>query len=140
MPKVSLPRAMASGVMACLGMTFSGWIVGLVAEEQSKEEHTRIIVFEVEPTDAIKNHVFFSHQDHLEEYGYECKDCHNGRVFAKEQKMGINKFIMKDINRGRACGACHDGTTKAKNGDRIFGPTKNCTRCHSVKWHKTNSP
>lgn len=91
------------------------------------------IVFKVsKPTKEIKEHVLFSHDSHIAK-GSACKDCHNGQVFSEEKKIGVNKFTMKDINKGEFCGACHDGTTEAKDGTATFGPTKNCARCHNLK-------
>ena len=132
-----------------LSLVFLGVVVGmlvlvLAAEGQtrkSEEEHGGNLIFEkFDPTNKvkeIKNHVLFSHVDHLDA-GYECQDCHNDKIFKKEKKIGINKFTMKDINRGNACGACHDGVTRDQKGNRIFRPTKNCSRCHSAKWRKSS--
>ena len=138
MQKISLPRSITSVAILALGSTAAFLAGGFVAEGRSKEKHCGNIVFQnAKPTKEIKHHVLFSHDLHLAE-GVDCKDCHNGKVFSKEKKLGINKFTMKDITRGKACGACHDGITKAKNGERIFSPTKNCSRCHNIKWRGSN--
>ncbi len=128
------------GFVAVLALGVVGLILigAVLVEGQSSEEHGGNIVFEaIDPKKTVKGHVLMSHEVHLAA-GAECNDCHNGTVFSKEKKVGVNKFTMKDVNRGKFCGACHDGVTKAKNGTRIFRPTKNCSRCHNVKWHKSN--
>ncbi len=100
-----------------------------------KEKHGGNIVFPLtKPTKDIKEHVLFSHEVHIAAGG-DCQDCH-GKIFKKEKKIGVNIFTMKDINRGKACGACHDGVAKTKAGTPVFAPTKNCARCHNVKWRK----
>lgn len=97
-----------------------------------REKHGGDIVFEVKENRQRLPHVLFSHASHLDA-GHECKDCHNGKVFSEEKDLGANSFTMKDILRGEACGACHDGRTVVE-GVPVFAPKKNCTRCHDTKW------
>jgi c(7)-type cytochrome triheme protein len=52
---------------------------------------------------------------------YQCKVCHN-RIF--EPTAGANVIRMADINKGRACGTCHNGRVAFRAG---FGE---CQRCH----------
>jgi c(7)-type cytochrome triheme protein len=64
-------------------------------------------------TDAI-----FSHKAHLAMYG--CKDCHTG-IFP--YKAGSRRFSMTDMEKGKSCGSCHNGSDAfASNGD--------CAKCH----------
>ena len=98
------------------------------------EKHGGDIVFEVKKNKQKLGHSMFSHQAHLDA-GQTCKDCHNNKVFKEERKLHANKFTMKDVIQGKACGACHNGRTKVK-GKTVFAPRKNCTRCHSVKFRK----
>jgi c(7)-type cytochrome triheme protein len=52
---------------------------------------------------------------------FQCRACHT-ELF--EPRAGANVLRMQDIQRGKACGVCHDGTT-------AFRPTLgNCQRCH----------
>lgn len=52
---------------------------------------------------------------------YQCKTCHM-EIF--EPEAGANAITMVDIEQGRACGQCHDGST-------AFIPSiANCNRCH----------
>lgn len=100
----------------------------------SSEKHGGEIVFEVKKNKQKLGHSMFSHQDHLDA-GHTCKDCHNNKVFKEERKLHANKFTMKDVIQGKACGACHNGRTKVK-GKTVFAPRKNCSRCHAVKFRK----
>ena len=51
--------------------------------------------------------------------GLQCKDCHPA-LFA--MKKGGAKITMADINAGKACGTCHNGT-------KAFA-AKECAKCH----------
>jgi c(7)-type cytochrome triheme protein len=67
--------------------------------------------------------VVFDGKAHADK-GAKCADCHtNPKLFA--MKKGAEKITMADINAGKACGACHDGTKAFKAGDAA-----NCTKCH----------
>lgn len=63
----------------------------------------------------------FSHNFHLGMYS--CTECHN-KLF----KAGPDNphFTMAQMEKGAACGACHDGNT-------AFTVKENCTKCHMVK-------
>jgi c(7)-type cytochrome triheme protein len=54
--------------------------------------------------------------------GLLCKDCHP-KIFP--MKKGSVKLTMADLNAGKRCGECHNGTRAFKTGDAA-----NCTRCH----------
>lgn len=60
------------------------------------------------------------------EAGLKCKDCHP-KIVAK-MKAGANKIKMADINKGKFCGVCHTGKSKAVQAFAIKG---NCARCHA---------
>ena len=52
---------------------------------------------------------------------YRCYACHE-TLFA--MKQGANNVTMDEINEGRSCGACHNGTV-------AFTPSfSNCGSCH----------
>ena len=127
-------------VLGALAPSALGLAIALGAEGKAgktAEKHGGNIVFTIaRPTREIKDHVLFSHELHLSK-GHVCKDCHNGKVFKEEKKLGVNQFTMKDITRGEACGSCHDGLKKAKGGQAIFAPQRNCARCHNMKLRKT---
>jgi c(7)-type cytochrome triheme protein len=52
--------------------------------------------------------------------GLKCKDCHP-KIF--KMKKGADVFKMADINAGKYCGECHNGT-------KAFKPAGNCMKCH----------
>lgn len=54
--------------------------------------------------------------------GKKCNDCHPALF---QMKKGAQKITMADINAGKFCGACHNGTTAFKAGDAA-----NCAKCH----------
>ncbi|MBT1073641.1 cytochrome c3 family protein, partial [Geobacter chapellei] len=67
--------------------------------------------------------VIFSHKTHIGVKGvdHNCKACHDG-IFAMK---GSPRVTMADMEQGKSCGACHNGT-------QAF-PLKDCARCHHVK-------
>lgn len=133
---MSIPKSLAcivvSGLAAfCILTSIDGDATPVTS---AAEKHGGDIVFEVKKNKQKLSHSMFSHQDHLDA-GHSCKDCHNDKIFKRERKLGVNKFTMKDVMKGKACGACHNGRTKVK-GKAVFAPQKNCSRCHSVKFRK----
>lgn len=52
--------------------------------------------------------------------GLKCADCHP-KVF--QMKKGAAKITMADIDAGKACGTCHNGT-------KAFASKDNCAKCH----------
>jgi c(7)-type cytochrome triheme protein len=72
-------------------------------------------------TDAGK--VIFSHKVHLQKKtrtgpNFNCKACHNSKM---EKNV---RYTMADMDKGKSCGMCHNGTT-------AFALAK-CTQCHKV--------
>ena len=63
--------------------------------------------------------VTFKGDDHAGK-GLKCSECHP-KIF--KMKKGSAKFTMSEINDGKFCGACHNGT-------KAFAPKDNCTKCH----------
>jgi c(7)-type cytochrome triheme protein len=61
--------------------------------------------------------VVFSHRVH----GTRCNECHP-QLFQK--KANSNHVSMKAMERGKSCGACH-------NGKKAFSVTGDCVRCHA---------
>lgn len=61
----------------------------------------------------------FSHANHLQATGGVCRSCHNARGVTGSGKP----VTMAQMERGRSCGACH-------NGKPLFSVTANCDRCH----------
>jgi c(7)-type cytochrome triheme protein len=51
--------------------------------------------------------------------GLKCADCHPGNF---KMKKGGDVITMADINAGKSCGACHNGT-------KAFA-AKECAKCH----------
>lgn len=54
--------------------------------------------------------------------GLKCNDCHT-KIF--QMKKGSAKITMAEINAGKQCGTCHNGTKAFKAGDAA-----NCAKCH----------
>ena len=67
--------------------------------------------------------VVFSHNFHITQKGIgnNCKACHEA-LFSMRKK---NRHTMADMEQGKSCGACHNGTA-------AFG-LQECTRCHKVR-------
>jgi len=54
--------------------------------------------------------------------GLKCLDCHSKRF---RMKKGSAEMKMADINAGKYCGTCHNGTKAFTTNDPA-----NCVRCH----------
>jgi c(7)-type cytochrome triheme protein len=54
--------------------------------------------------------------------GLKCNDCHT-KVF--QMKKGAATMKMEDLNAGKFCGTCHNGTKAFKTSD-----TASCAKCH----------
>lgn len=64
--------------------------------------------------------VTFSHANHRD--FFSCGQCHNDIIATG---VASRRFTMSDMDKGKSCGACHDGTT-------AFG-SKSCSKCHPAK-------
>jgi c(7)-type cytochrome triheme protein len=64
--------------------------------------------------------VTFSHDIHTGMYS--CQDCHTG-IF--KFKAGANKATMAEMEQGKSCGTCHDGSTG-------FSVKGDCQKCHKM--------
>jgi len=55
--------------------------------------------------------------------GLKCADCHQSGLF--KMKKGGDVLTMKDMEAGKHCGACHNGT-------KAFGvkEKESCAKCH----------
>ncbi len=78
---------------------------------------TKTIVFDIPNAGKVD----FSHSFHLGMY--KCDDCHN-KVFTTGAQR--KKYSMAQMEKGKSCGACHDGKT-------AFSVAKECSKCHPVK-------
>ena len=67
--------------------------------------------------------VVFSHAKHMDKKGLarNCRACHDA-IFDLKKKT---QYTMSDMQKGRSCGACHDG-------NKGF-PLAECTRCHLTR-------
>ena len=64
--------------------------------------------------------VLFSHETHASGSGLKCTQCHDKLYTnAKQHK----KVTMKAMQKGKSCGACHNGKT-------AFSVKGDCARCH----------
>jgi c(7)-type cytochrome triheme protein len=71
------------------------------------------LVYKVKDFGPVK----FSHEFHTK--AFECKECHT-KLFAMKKTQG--KMTMDMINKGKSCGACHDGKKASSASD--------CGKCH----------
>lgn len=63
--------------------------------------------------------VVFSHKFHTSVFS--CNQCHPGTFSMKKTK---GKMTMEEINKGKYCGACHNGN--------IASPASDCGKCHII--------
>jgi len=66
--------------------------------------------------------VVFDGKTHADK-GLKCADCHQSGLF--KMKKGADVMTMKDINDGKFCGGCHNGTKAFSTKDAA-----NCAKCH----------
>jgi c(7)-type cytochrome triheme protein len=71
--------------------------------------------------DSPQGKATFRGDDHAGK-GLKCTECHN-KIFT--MKYGSSKFVMADLNAGKFCGECHNGTRAFATSDPA-----NCSRCH----------
>ena len=66
--------------------------------------------------------VVFDGKKHADK-GLKCADCHASGLF--KMKKGGDVLTMKDMEAGKNCGACHNGT-------KAFGVKEKdtCAKCH----------
>ncbi|MGE5304174.1 MAG: cytochrome c3 family protein [Alphaproteobacteria bacterium] len=69
--------------------------------------------------------VTFSHKFHVTEKKLGCPECHT-KIF--QMKKLSAKMKMADINAGKFCGSCHNGTKAFAAKD-----PKDCGKCHVKK-------
>jgi c(7)-type cytochrome triheme protein len=55
--------------------------------------------------------------------GAKCADCHQSGLF--KMKKGADVLTMKDMEAGKNCGACHNGTKAFNVKDKAT-----CAKCH----------
>ncbi len=65
--------------------------------------------------------VVFDGKAHADK-GLKCNDCHT-KIF--QMKKGTAKITMAELNAGKLCGECHNGTKAFKTSDAA-----NCAKCH----------
>lgn len=100
------------------GACHDGDIAFSVKTDCSKcHRSTADITFQIPTTGPLK----FSHEVHTA--AYKCDDCHY-KIFATG--AAAKRFTMKEMEAGKSCGACHEGTT-------AFTVKENCDHCHPVK-------
>jgi c(7)-type cytochrome triheme protein len=66
--------------------------------------------------------VVFDGKTHADK-GNKCADCHQSGLF--KMKKGAEVLTMKDMEAGKNCGGCHNGT-------KAFGvkDAASCAKCH----------
>jgi c(7)-type cytochrome triheme protein len=64
--------------------------------------------------------VIFSHDSHVRDVGLSCQQCHPSIYVTREESKPVT---MAEMNRGKSCGACH-------NGKDVFSVKGNCSTCH----------
>jgi c(7)-type cytochrome triheme protein len=75
----------------------------------------------LEYPDGAMGKVTFDGKIHADK-GLKCNDCHT-KIF--QMKKGAAKMTMADINGGKFCGECHNGTKAFATKEAA-----NCGKCH----------
>lgn len=104
-------------------MKFPGLVILLVLLAAPLSLQARWIkdieLFQVKDAGKVE----FSHYRHLEILGNNCPSCHNEIFHIVTSKNP--EFSMKDMEKAKACGACHDGKQAFSVADK-----DNCDACH----------
>jgi c(7)-type cytochrome triheme protein len=95
-------------------------LVGMLTPLAVSAKETKDIVFKFKNADSV----VFSHDFHLSKYNNNCKVCHNA-IF---NLRAIRHFTMAEMEKTKACGACHTGIKAFSVADE-----KSCVRCHKGK-------
>jgi len=64
--------------------------------------------------------VLFSHETHVGGMTPACTECHDKLYLSKGQHRSVS---MKQMQKGKSCGACH-------NGKKAFSVKGACAKCH----------
>lgn len=72
--------------------------------------------------DSKQGKVTFDGKVHADK-GLKCNDCHT-KIF--KMKKGSIPMKMAELNAGKFCGECHNGTKAFKTSDAA-----NCAKCHN---------
>ena len=64
--------------------------------------------------------VIFSHEAHVAGMNLKCVQCHDKPYTNARQHK---KVVMKAMQKGKSCGACHDGK-------KAFSVKGDCAKCH----------
>jgi len=64
--------------------------------------------------------VLFSHETHVGGMTQACTECHDKLYLSKGQHRSVS---MKQMQKGKSCGACH-------NGKKAFSVKGACAKCH----------
>ncbi len=64
--------------------------------------------------------ISFSHEVHVSGAGQKCTYCHD-KLYTNSKKH--KKVIMKEMQKGKSCGSCHNGKT-------AFSVKGDCAKCH----------
>jgi c(7)-type cytochrome triheme protein len=112
-PRVSM-SAMEKG-KSC-GACHDGKAAFTVKENCDKCHPVKELVF----TDKDAGNITFSHKSHTGLY--KCGECHT-KLFATARSK--KKVTMQEMEKGKSCGACHDGKT-------AFTVKENCATCHKM--------
>ena len=64
--------------------------------------------------------VIFRHEIHVDGMALACTECHDKLYLSKGQHKTVT---MKQMQKGKSCGACH-------NGKKAFSVKGDCAKCH----------
>jgi len=95
-------------------------LTGVLSTTASVAKETKDILFKFKYADPV----VFSHDIHLDKYNNNCRICHNAIFNIKEPRQ----YTMAEMEKTRACGACHTGIKAFSVADE-----KGCVRCHTGK-------
>ena len=65
----------------------------------------------------------FRHDTHAMDAGFKCTDCHDSLYVTKQKDKRVS---MEQMQKGKSCGACH-------NGKKAFDVSSDCSNCHKKR-------
>ena len=98
-----------------------GWVAAVAAQSDRMPRLPDAI--QIARSADSPGEVAFNHSTHVDQEKPECTSCHPKQFRILKANAGRRPITHAEMEKGRACGACHDGK-------KAFGLQDDCTPCH----------
>jgi c(7)-type cytochrome triheme protein len=114
-------RDLGFGIRFALAVLTLGCILGVSVAAQSLPKLPGAL--KVAKSAESPGQVIFNHETHVDSSKPACTNCHPKEFRILKADAGTRTIRHSDMEKGRQCGACHDGK-------KAFALTDDCTACH----------